>query len=216
LPVDKNAILKAVQAVKTRSKPRKFTQSMDLVLSLKDIDTKKPENRVNELIELPHAPKNNIGVTVFATGDLALRARNAGASQVLGRATLEGFANDKAGARKLANATDFFIAETTLMSTVGKILGQILGPRGKMPTPIPPTAPVDAIVKRLQKSVRIRVRDQLVAQCAVGTEDMANDLLVDNIQTIFDRLERRLQKGLNNVREAYLKTTMGPVTKLDL
>lgn len=213
MPVDMKRLLGAVEEAKQGSPKRGFIQSVDLIVVLRDIDIKRPENRINELIELPFAPKADMRITVFASGDLALRARNAG-SEVHGRATLEAFSNDRKAAKKLAKANDFFVAETTLMSTVGKVLGPVLGPRGKMPTPVPPSAPIDRIITRLRKSVRVRVRDNLSAQCSVGTAEMGDEMIAENIQAIITRLENRLEKGARSIREAYVKMSMGPVVKI--
>ena len=215
MPIDKKSILKAVEETKKNSKKRKFSQTVNLIINLKDIDLKKPENRINELMEFPHSPKPKVMVTVFASGDLAFRAEQAGADKILGRQDIERLANDKKGAKKLTDDTDFFLAETSLMATVGKILGQILGPRGKMPTPISPTAPIDTIINRHRKSTRVRLREQLNAQIGIGTEEMSNEMLADNIQAVISLLERRLTRGMRNIRSVYVKTTMGPLTKIE-
>jgi len=216
LSVNKDKIVKAVDAAKKNSRKRKFTQSIELVLALRDIDIKKPENRINEIIELPYPPSREVKVAVFATGDLAVRARNAGANEVYGKETLNDLVNDKKKARSLVRGIDFFIAETSLMPLIGRVLGSILGPRGGMPTPIPPTAPIDALINRRRRTVQLRVRSQLSAQCKVGSEDMDSEDIANNIQTILTLLERRLERGFRNIREAYVKTTMGPPTKIAL
>ena len=216
MPVKKEAIFKAISEIKQKSKKRNFKQSVELILTLRDINLKKPENRINELVELPYAPVEDVRITVFATGDLALRARDTDVYKVLGRDALITLANNKKNSKRLVNETDFFLAETTLMALIGRSLGPILGPRGKMPTPIPPTAPIETIINRHQKLVRVKVRNQLVTQCRVGTEDMADALLVDNIQAIFTRFEQRLPKGFKNIRSAYIKTSMGPSSKIEL
>lgn len=216
MSVNKDKIVKAVDAAKNNSRKRKFTQSVELVLALRDIDIKKPENRINEIIELPYPPSREVKVAVFATGDLAVRARNAGADEVYGKETLNDLVNDKKKARSLVRGIDFFIAETSLMPLVGRVLGSILGPRGGMPTPIPPTAPIDALINRRRRTVQLRVRSQLSAQCKVGSEDMDSEDIANNIQTILTLLERRLERGFRNIREAYVKTTMGPPTKIAL
>ncbi len=215
MPIDKRSVIKAVDEAKKSAKKRNFTQSINLILNLKDIDLKRPENRINELIELPHPSKPDTKIGVFATGDLALRAEKAKASVVLGREAIERFVNDKKGAKKLAEDTDFFLAETPLMATVGKALGTTLGPRGKMPTPVPPTAPIETIIDRHRRSLRVRLRDQPTIQISVGTEDMSNEVIADNIQAIFSLLERKLAKGSRNISRIYVKTTMGPPAKVE-
>lgn len=216
MPFDKKAIAKAIEEMKKSSKKREFKQSIDLVLNLMDMDMKKPESRINELVELPYPPKNDVKVVVFATGDLAVRAKNAGADGVFGKEDLDRLVNDKKRAKKLANETDFFIAEAALMPLVGRVLGPSLGPRGKMPTPTTPTAVIGDVITRHRKIIRVKVRDQLNSQCSVGTEDMASDFVAENVQAVITKLEGKLPKGLKNVRNAYVKTTMGSLAKIEL
>ncbi len=123
---------------------------------------------------------------------------------------------EKKQARKIAQKYDFFVAEAPLMPLVGKTLGQILGPRGKMPTPIPPTAPIDDIIKRFRRNVRLKMKDQAVVQCKVGTEDMTDDALVQNIQTVISRLEAKLEKGPKNIKSIAIKASMGPPVKIPI
>lgn len=215
MSINRTSILKALNEAKKSSKKREFSQTVNLILTLKDIDLKIPGNRINELVELSHPPKPNIKVTIFAGGEIALRASKAGVDMVLGREDIERYTNDKKSFKKLVKETDFFLAEISLMPVVGKLLGSVLGPRGKMPTPIPPRAPVDAIVSRHRKSVRVRVRNQPNAQVNVGTEQMNDEMLADNIQAIITLLERKLERGLRNIRSAYVKTTMGPSVKIE-
>jgi len=215
LPVEKDAVLKALDEVRKANR-KNFIQSVDLVFSLTDIDLKKPENRLNEAVDLPNPTKIEARIVVFATGDLATRAKTSGADQVLGREDLDRYGGNKKEVKKLADSADFFIAETTMMAAVGKVLGPVLGPRGKMPTPVPPNAPIENVVARHSKIVRVRVRDQLNTQCRIGSEDMSNDELAGNIQAVISRLETRLPKGLRNIHEIGVKTTMGPLVKIKM
>src|SRR5213594_12750 len=214
--VSKDAIAKAVADMKGKSEKRKFNQSVELAVKLRELDLKRPEARINESIELPTPPSKTTKVAVIAGGDLAVRAKNAGADLVIGREDLHKLGRDKKQARKLAQNYDFFIAEAPLMPQVGKALGQMLGPRGKMPTPIPPTAPIDDIIKRQRRNVRLKMKDQPVIQAKVGTEDMPDDVLVQNIQTVISRLEAKLEKGPKNIKAVSIKTSMGPLVKIPL
>lgn len=216
LPIDKRIIVKAIDDAKKSSEKRDFKQSVDLVLTLRDINLKKPENRINELVELPNPPKKTVRIGVFATGDLAVRAKKAGADRIIGKEELQTLASDKKTIKKLVKDTDCFIAEAPLMPLIGKTLGSVLGPRGKMPTPVPPTAPIDAIIKKHRKTVWVRIRDQLSTQCGVGTEDMPSEEIAENVQAVIARLEEKLARGLKNIRRVYVKTTMGPPVKIEL
>ncbi len=214
MPVSRDAIAKAVADMKAKSEKRKFNQAVELAVKLRELDLKRPESRINESIELPTAASKSVKVAVIAGGDLAVRARNAGADAVIGRDELDRMGREKKEARKLAQNYDFFVAEAPLMPQVGKSLGQMLGPRGKMPTPVPPTAPIDDVIKRQRKNVRLKMKDQPVIQVKVGTEDMPDDVLVQNIQTVISRLESKLEKGSKNISGVAVKTTMGPLVKV--
>ena len=216
MPVSNDSIAKALAEARSKTEKRKFNQSIELAVKLREIDFKKPESRINESLELPTPADKEVKVAVIAGGDLATRARAGGADIVIGREDLDKLGREKKEARKLAQKYDFFIAEAPLMPQVGKTLGQMLGPRGKMPTPVPPTAPIDEVIKRHRRNIRLRMKDQQVIQCKVGTEDMAGDALIQNIQTVLSRLETKLEKGPKNISSIAIKATMGPLVKIPL
>jgi len=215
MPLDQKTILNAIKEAKEKSKKRNFTQSVELVLSLKDIDMKSPEGRIQELIELPHSPQEKTNkICVMATGELALKARKANADLVIERAELEGLAGKKRELRKMADEHDFFIAEAPLMPLVGKVLGPVLGPRGKMPVPVPPTAEISSLIEKHRKTVIAKVRNQPVLQCRVGTESMKEEEIAENVQTVLRAIEGKLKKGMKNIKFAYIKTSMGAPVKI--
>jgi large subunit ribosomal protein L1 len=216
MPPDIKALLNSVKQAKEKSKKRNFSQSIDLIVNLRDVDARKPEGRIQELIELPHAVGKPAKICVFASGELALRAKRAGADLVMDRGELEALAGDKKRRRTLAQTYDFFIAEAPLMPLVGKILGSTLGPKGRMPTPVPPTADIKDYIERFRKTVLVRLRGQPVLQCRVGTEEMPEEHVAENIQTVLGRIETKLKKGLKNIESIYVKTTMGQPVKMKL
>ncbi len=214
--LDAKNLQEAISELRSSSKKRNFNQSAELIINLRDIDMKKPEGRIQEVIELPHPLGKNVGVCVIATGGLSLRARRAGADMVLEREDLENLAGDKKRQRETAKKASFFIAEAPLMPLVGRVLGPILGPRGKMPTPVPPTADIEEIIERQRRMIRIRSRGQPTLECRVGTEDMSDGDLQDNIQAVIGRVERRLKRGMKNIDSVYLKLSMGPPIKVSI
>lgn len=214
--LDAKNLQEAISELRSSSKKRNFNQSAELIINLRDVDMKKPEGRIQEVIELPHPLGKNVGVCVIATGGLSLRARRAGADIVLEREDLESLAGDKKRQRETAKKASFFIAEAPLMPLVGRVLGSILGPRGKMPTPVPPTADIEEIIERQRRMTRIRSRGQPTLECRVGTEDMSDRDLQDNIQAVIGRVERRLKRGMKNIDSVYLKLSMGPPIKVSI
>lgn len=208
-------LLAAVKEVKSNSNNRKFTQSIDLAINLQNIDMKKPEGRIQERIELPHSVGKPLNVCVIATGELAIKAKRAGA-EVLSRAELEGLVGDKKKQKDIAKKYDLFIAEAPLMVVVGKSLGASLGPRGKMPTPVPPNVDIEEQIKRHQNIVAIRMRGQPVVQCRVGSQDMTDEEIAENVQAVVRRIEGKLKRGIKNFKSVYLKTSMGASIKVAL
>jgi len=216
LPLAKDDVSRALGELRKGITKKKFTQSIDLVVRLREIDLKKPENRINETIALPNPPEKALKVCVIASGDLATRAKTAGADMLVGRQEIDNLSKDKKAARKLAQEYDFFIAEAPLMPLVGRALGSFLGPRGKMPTPVPPNAPIEQVVANHRKMVRVRMREQPVLQCRVGTEAMADDKLAENIQAVVSRIEQKLERGFKNISEILVKGTMSKPVKISL
>ncbi|MCW4034583.1 MAG: 50S ribosomal protein L1 [Candidatus Bathyarchaeota archaeon] len=208
-------VLAAVKEVKSKSTERKFSQSIDLAMNLQNIDMKKPEGRIQERIALPHSAGKDLKVCVIASGEMALNAKKAGA-MVIERAALESLVADKKKQKEIAKKYDVFIAEAPLMPLVGKSLGASLGPRGKMPTPIPPNADVKEHIDRHQNLVFVRMRGQPVIQCRVGNEAMADNEIAENVQAIVRRIETKLKRGIKNVKSVYLKTSMGASIKIEM
>jgi len=216
LPLAKDEIARALGELRKNLTKRKFSQSIDLVVRLRELDLKRPENRINETITLPNPPEKALKICVIASGDLGTRAKAAGADMLVSRQEMDNLSKDKKAARKLAQDYDFFIAEAPLMPLVGKALGSFLGPRGKMPTPVPPNAAIDQIVAGHRKMVRVRMREQPVLQCRVGTEAMPDEKLVENIQAVVSRIEQKLERGFKNVGEILVKATMSKPVKINL
>ena len=178
MPLDQKTILDAVKQAKEKSEKRKFNQTVELVVNLKDIDMKSPEGKLQELMELPHSPPERANrVCVIGSGELALKARKANADRIMERSELEGVGGKKRDLRKISNDYDFFIAEAPLMSLVGKILGPVLGPRGKMPVAVSPSADIGALIVKHRKTIILRMRSQPILSCRVGVEGMKEEEL---------------------------------------
>jgi len=216
MSIEKGSLKAALKEVRESPAKRNFNQSIELIINLRDVDMKKPEGRIQEKIELPRSLDRKVNVCVFANGDMALRARRGGADLVLESAEIEGLMNDKKRQRQIAKSMDSFIAAAPLMPIVGRVFGAILGPRGKMPTPVAPTANIEEEIGRHRKMILIRTRGQPVLQCRVGTEGMSDDELVENIQAVLSRVSGKLKRGVKNIEAVYVKTTMGPSVKVNI
>jgi len=107
-----------------------------------------------------------------------------------------------------------FISEASLMPLVGRVLGPVLGPRGKMPIPVSPNSEIAVIIERNRKTIVVRMRNQPIIQCPIGTENQSDEELVDNIQTVLRVLEGKLKRGLKNIDVVFIKTSMGAPVKI--
>ena len=209
-------LTEVVEEVKKSCKGKGFKQSIELIVNLRDLDLRRPENRIIGLMELPHPSNKPVKVCVFASGELYTKAKKLGVDLILTRDDLERIAKDKRQAKKIAKSHDFFVAEASLMPLIGRMWGVYLGPRGKMPTPVPPTADIESILERLRRTVRIRVRNQPVVQLRVGTEDMDSKQIAENVNAALNWIIDRLPKGLTNIKDVYLKGTMTPSFRVEL
>lgn len=214
MPLDQKTILAAVREAKEKSEKRKFNQSVELVLGLREVDMKSSEGKIQEIVELPFSPAKTNRICVIGGGEMAMKARKANADLVIERAELDGLAGRKKELRKIAADNDFFIAEAPLMPLVGKVLGPVLGPRGKMPVPVPPTADIASLLAKHRKTVIVKVRNQPLMQCRIGTEDMKEEELTENIQAVLRVLEGKLKRGMKNIKFASIKTSMGKPVRI--
>ncbi len=196
---------------KSTDKERKFKQSLELILVFKDIEVKKGF-AFNETVQLPKTD-SPASVCVMASGDMGLKAKNAKADRVIDADELNKLGANKRESRKLINKFDFFLSDTKLMPVVGKSLGQLLGPRGKMPTPVPFNAPIDSFLSRFRTSIRIRVKNSLSAACKIGDESMEDSDLLANAHAVINAVEKKLPNGDKNIKKIMVKTTMGKLVK---
>ena len=200
-----------IKEAKSAEKKKKFKQSLELIMVFKDIEIKKGFS-INETVQLPKT-SSPAAICVMASGDMGLKAKSANADRVMDNEEINRLATNKSESKKLINSFDFFLADTKLMPVVGKVLGQIMGPRGKMPTPVPFNAPIDSFLARFRTSVRVRVKNSLGMSCKIGDESMDDSDLVANAYAVVNAIEKKLPNGDKNIRRVMIKTTMGKIVK---
>ncbi|MFB6113818.1 MAG: 50S ribosomal protein L1 [Halodesulfurarchaeum sp.] len=206
-------IEEAVNRALEEAPERNFRETVDLAVNLRDLDLNDPSNRIDESVVLPAGTGQDTTIVVFAEGETAVRARDV-ATDVLDSDDLEDLGDDEDAAKDLADDTDFFVAEASMMQDIGRHLGTVLGPRGKMPTPLQRDDDVVEVVERMMNSVQLRSGDRRTFHTRVGAEDMSAEEIADNIDVIIRRLHAELEKGPLNVDSMYVKTTMGPAVEV--
>jgi len=208
------SIEEKIKEAKEKSKPRKFAQTWDLIFNLRDIDLKKPENRMNLEFSLPEGLGRETKTVVFADSLFADAKKHA--DLVVTKAEIPKLAKDKKKLKKLANQYEWWFGEAPLMPMIGKDLGAVLGTRGKMPKPVPPKMNMEGMIKRAKNSIRIRLTNTPVIQVAVGSETMPDEKIGKNIESVINFVNEKLPKGKNNVKNISIKLTMGKPVKLDV
>ncbi len=206
-------LIENIQEAK-KGKERKFNESLEVAFNLKDIDMADPKNRINEEIALPNGRGREIKVALFSSDEMRQKVKNA--DYLYSLEELNNFIDDKKAFKKLVNSIDFFVAESTMMGNIGKNLGIILGPRGKMPKPIPAGQDPTALIDNLKKSVRARSRDKKTFHVPIGVKSMDDQILLQNFNTVIKRIVSHMEKGKGNIASLYIKTTMGKAVNVNL
>ena len=212
--VSESQLVEVIKQAKESDKDRKFKQSVEMIMVFKDVDVKKGF-AINETVQLPKKTTKPSSVCIMASGDMGIKAKNAKADLVMDENELTKLSADKKKSKKLINKYDFFLADTKLMPTVGKKLGQLLGPRGKMPTPVPFNAPIESFLERFRTSVKIKAKGSLSMSCRIGEESMDDADLAANANAVATAIEKVLPNGSRNVKKIMFKTTMGKAIKTE-
>ena len=209
-------LTKALQEAK-KSKKRNFTQRIEFIVNFKDIDLKNPQNRIKTEMTLPNPAGKDIKIAFFAEQDMVKKAQEANVDKVITKKELDELAKDPKLAKKLADEYEFFLAQSTLMVQIGKTLGRVLGPRGKMPKPVPPAADPTGLVNKYKKSIYVNMKDAPQVQIPVGNDKNKDSEIVENIQSVLKNLEHEklFERGVDSfIRSMYIKTSMGQAIRV--
>ena len=208
-----NKVNQVIEDALKSDKERKFVETIEVAINLRDVDLQNPQKRINAEVALPHGRGRPSRVAVFAQGEMAVISKKI-VDTVLGPDQIDELSENKREARKLADKYDFFVAEKGLMANIGKSLGVVLGPRGKMPRPIPPQADIERIINSLTNLVPVRSKDRPTFHVPFGNVSMPQEQLADNLETILKRVESNLDRGTDNIASIWVKTTMGKAVRL--
>jgi len=189
----------------------KFNESVDVSINL-GIDASKSDQTVRGAVVLPQGTGKTVRVAVFAQGDKAQQAKDAGADIV----GFEDLANDIKGGKM---EFDVVIASPDAMRVVGQ-LGQILGPRGLMPNPKVGTVTQDlvgAIKNAKAGQVQYRADKTGIVQCTIGRASFTVDALVENLRTLVDAVNKAKPSGVKGIflKKISVSSTMGVGVRVD-
>ena len=208
-------INQAIKDALSNAPKRKFVESVDITFTIKDVDLKNPTNRIKEEIRLPSGRGRELKIAMFAASEAATKAKAAGLT-VFTPQDIEDLGGNKGKAKKVANSYDFFLSEVPHMGLIGRYLGVVLGPRGKMPRPVPPTLDPGVIAAGLMSTVVVKSGDKTTFHTAFGTANQSEEELQANAMAVYNRVISKLERGLGNIRSLYIKTSMGPAQQIEV
>lgn len=216
--MDRKKILDSVKKAKSESKKRNFSQRIDFILNLKNLDFKKPEHQVDIFVTYPHSLGKKIKVCALVGPELKDEASKV-CDLVILADDFNKYNENKSMIKKIAKEYDFFIAQANIMPQVATTFGRALGPKNKMPNPkagcvVPPKANLKPLYDRLQKTARITAKKEFIIHTVVGNETMSDEEIADNINTLYTQVIHHLPNEENNIRSVYIKLTMGKPIKV--
>src|SRR6187455_1419008 len=205
--VDRAKAYPALDAMKLvkETATAKFDESVDVAVNL-GIDAKKSDQTVRGSVVMPSGTGKTVRIAVFAQGDKAAQAKDAGADIV----GFEDLANDIKGGKM---DFDVVIATPDAMRVVGG-LGQILGPRGLMPNPRVGTVTQDvaaAIKNAKAGQVQYRADKAGIVQCTIGRASFSVDALAENLKVLVDAVNKARPSHAKGIylRKVSVSSTMG-------
>ncbi len=193
---------------------REFKQSVDIIVTFRDVDMKRGDIKLREIVNLPKSPSKEKKVLVIPTFEQTDYAKKAEPNLLLPKDELQKLQGNKRAIKKIATQNDWFLIAPDSMALAGRILGPALGPRGKFPTPLPAAADITEYINRYKRSTLLKTKDQPHAQAFIGLEDQKPEDLAENSLAILNVIESKVSNALSKVGNIYIKTTMGKPVKV--
>lgn len=211
--MEKAEVLQAVKELREASPKKKFSQTFDLYINIKQYDIK-TNPKISIAVPLPHGKGKKIKICGLVDKELAPQAKKLLDFHIL-KEDFQAW-NDKKKQKTLTRDYDIFVAESTMMADIAKTFGRTFGPRGKMPDPkvgcvLPPTGNLEPLAKRLQNIAILQTKNEPALKGAIGIESMKDEQIADNFMAIYESLLKALPQGKENIKNIMLKLTMGPI-----
>lgn len=207
-----------------KDKVRKFDETIDLILNIKDVNLNDPKARIDKELILPNTviTTDKPNICVIASDEILLEAKKSGLD-TLDREGLARINNEeKKYKKKFVKKYDFFVVEDKEMRNVARYLARFLGPIGKMPKPFPSgygiissVNELNTAIERYKKIIRVQMKKKPVIQVKVGKKSMDSNDLLENMKAVVDYIIDLMPHKYNNIKSMFLKTTMGRPIRVD-
>ena len=211
--MEKTQVLQAVKELREKTQKKKFSQTFDLLINLKQYNIK-TNPKISLAVQLPHGKGKKVKICGLIDKELETQAKKLLDFYIL-KDNFQAW-NDKKKQKKLTKDYDFFIAQATVMTDIAKVFGKTFGPRSKMPDPkigcvLQPTTNIEPLIQKLQTLVVLQTKNEAALKGAIATESMKDEEITENIMIIYDNLLKILPQGKENIKNIMLKMTMGPI-----
>lgn len=202
-----------IEEVRNASKERQFSQTFDFIVNLQQMDLKKPEHKVDTGLTI-YSPVKAKPLKICAVVDHGVEGAEEVFDKVIYNDELESYKGDMKKIRSLTHNFDKFVVQSNYMPLFAQVLGRYLGPLGKMPSPklgmvITPKTPLKPLYDKLQRTVHIQTKKNLVVQVPIGSEKESDETIAKNVVAVYQGLVQALPNHEHCIKEKFLKLTMG-------
>ena len=207
-------VLEGIQQLRGLMKERKFRESIELQIALKDYDPAKDKRFVGT-VRLPnmHRPSLKICLIADARHQQEAEKEKIENLDVTTLDELKKFNKDKKLVKKWAKKYSLLLASDTVLKKVPTVVGPILTRINRFPTVVG-KEPLRQKIVDTRASVKFQLKKVTCMATAVGTQDMTDDEIKQNVSMALNFLASLTKKGWHNIKSVYIKSTMSPAVKL--
>ncbi|CAL1395115.1 unnamed protein product [Linum trigynum] len=208
------ALREAISTIKTKAeeKPRKFTETVELQIGLKNYDPQK-DKRFSGSVKLPHIPRPKMKVCMLGDAQHVEEANKLNLES-MDVESLKKLNKNKKLVKKLAKSYHAFLASESVIKQIPRLLGPGLNKAGKFPTLVSHQESLEAKVNEIKATVKFQLKKVLCMGVAVGNLGMDEKQIFQNVQMSVNFLVSLLKKNWQNVKVLNLKTTMGKPVRI--
>lgn len=207
-------VLTAVESLRKLIKPRKFRETIELQVALKDYDPQKDKRFVGS-VRLPNIPRPTLKICLIADAKHEAEAKKMNLDvDVTTLDELKKFNKDKKLVKKWAKKYTLLLASDTVLKKVPVVVGPILTRIQRFPTVVTHNEPLDQKIMDTRAACKFQLKKVTCMATAVGHVEMTDEELKQNVMMSINFLASLLKKGWMNIKSVYIKSTMSPSVKL--
>jgi len=207
-----NVLQEAIQEILTKRKERKFLESIDLQLNLKNYDPQK-DKRFAGTLRLPNICRPNMKVCVICDLQHEDQAKKQGVTS-MNMEDLKKLNKNKKLVKKMCAGFDAFLASESIIKTIPRVVGPFMNRANKFPTSVALGDNLAEKAAELQATIKFQLKKVLCLGCCIGHVNMKEEEVRQNTTLAINFFVSLLKKNWQNIKSAYLKSTMGKPYRL--